>query len=75
MLEAKGLEKDYEGPRGTLRILRGLALELKEGEITFILGRSGAGKSTLLHLLGGLDHPTKGTVEFKGEDLSVLDEE
>lgn len=75
MLKAVGLEKDYEGPRGKLHILRGLALELKEGEATFILGRSGSGKSTLLHLLGGLDRPTKGAVEFKGQDLSVLDEE
>ncbi len=75
MLKAVDLEKSYEGPRGELHILRGVQLDLEEGNITFVLGRSGAGKSTLLHLLGGLDQPTKGRVEFKGQDLSILDEE
>ena len=75
MLKAIQLEKDFEGPRGKLHILRGVALEVFEGDLAFVVGRSGAGKSTLLHLLGGLDRPSRGTVEFKGEDLSVFDEE
>ena len=75
MLAAVNVEKDYDGPNGKLQILRGVALELEEGHLTFVLGRSGAGKSTLLHILGGLDRPTRGTVEFKGQDLCVLDEE
>ncbi len=75
MLKAIGLEKDYEGPHGKLRILRGIDLELEKGDMTFIIGRSGAGKSTLLHLLGGLDRPTRGTIEFQGDELSILDEE
>ncbi|MBI4358388.1 MAG: ABC transporter ATP-binding protein [Candidatus Omnitrophica bacterium] len=75
MLRAIALEKEYEGPRGKLHILRGVNLELNKGDMMFIIGRSGAGKSTLLHLLGGLDRPTAGTVEFRGEDLSLLNEE
>lgn len=75
MLKAIGLEKDYEGPQGKLHILRGVTLEVEEGDMTFIVGRSGAGKSTLLHLLSGLDRPSRGTVEFRNQDLSVLDEE
>jgi len=75
MLKAIDLEKEYEGPRGTLPILRGVNLKLEKGDITFILGRSGAGKSTLLQLLGGLDRPTRGTIEFQGKEMSVLDEE
>ena len=75
MLRAINLEKEFDGPRGKLHILRGVVLELEERKLTFIVGRSGAGKSTLLHLLGGLDRPTGGKVEFRGQDLSVLDEE
>ncbi|MBI1977237.1 MAG: ABC transporter ATP-binding protein [Candidatus Omnitrophica bacterium] len=75
MLKAVELHKEFEGPRGKLHILRGVSLELKRGDLAFIIGRSGAGKSTLLHLLGGLDHPSRGNVEFEGEDLSVLNEE
>ena len=75
MLKVINLEKDYEGPNGKLHILRGVTLELVRGEMMFIVGRSGAGKSTLLHLLGGLDRPSRGTIEFKSQDIGVLDEE
>ena len=75
MLKTTNLQKEYEGPRGKLHILRGLDLELNQGDMMFIIGRSGAGKSTLLHLLGGLDRPTEGKIEFKEEDLSLLNEE
>lgn len=75
MLKAIRLEKEYEGPRGKLHILRGIDLELNEGDMMFIIGRSGAGKSTLLQLLGGLDKPSRGAIEFRGEDLSVFNEE
>ena len=75
MLKATGLWKEYEGPRGKLHILRGVDLEIKAGDLVFIVGRSGTGKSTLLHLLGGLDQPTGGSVEFKGEDLDLFNEE
>ena len=74
MLKAIGLVKDYQGPNGPLRILRGIDLEIKRGELVFIAGRSGAGKSTLLHLLGGLDRPTEGRVEFEGADIGDLGE-
>ena len=75
MLKAIDLEKEYEGPRGKLHILRGVNLELEQGDLIFVLGRSGTGKSTLLQLLGGLDRPTRGAIEFKGENLSILNEE
>lgn len=74
MLKAVGLWKEYEGPHGKLHILRGVELEIEAGDLTFVIGRSGAGKSTLLHLLGGLDRPTGGSVEFKGDDLSLFNE-
>ena len=75
MLKAVDLEKEYKGPQGKLAILRGVNLELKKDDLAFIIGRSGAGKSTLLQLFGGLDRPTRGKIEFRGEDLSILNEE
>jgi putative ABC transport system ATP-binding protein len=66
-----GLSKVY--PDGDVRALRGVALEVSEGESVAIVGPSGCGKSTLLHLLGGLDRPTEGEVQFRGEPLSRLD--
>src|SRR3989338_3982795 len=69
MLKTVDLCKSFEGPQGKLNILRGVNLDLRKGELAFILGRSGAGKSTLLHLLGGLDQPTAGHVEFEGKNI------
>ncbi|HVS15142.1 MAG TPA: ABC transporter ATP-binding protein [Thermoanaerobaculia bacterium] len=54
--------------------LRGIDLDLPEGELTVLLGPSGSGKSTLLNILGGLDTPTAGAVLFRGRDLSRASE-
>ncbi|MEM7165913.1 MAG: ABC transporter ATP-binding protein [Planctomycetota bacterium] len=54
--------------------LRGIDLELHQGELIVLLGASGSGKSTLLNILGGLDTPTAGQVFFKGEELTALDD-
>lgn len=68
MLQAKGVKKAY----GNLSILKGVDLEVAEGEIVSIIGASGAGKSTLLHILGTLDKPDAGTVSLKNTDISKL---
>ena len=54
--------------------LRGVNLELFQSEFTVLLGPSGSGKSTLLNILGGLDHPTSGTVRYLDQDLSDVSE-
>ncbi len=54
--------------------LRGIDLELYEGEFIVLLGASGSGKSTLLNILGGLDVPTSGTVQYQDHDLSTFRE-
>ena len=55
-----------------LEILRGVDLEIKQGEIVSIVGSSGAGKTTLLNILGTLDRPTSGSVSINNEDVSKL---
>lgn len=75
LFEVKDLFKSFQKSKVKIPVLRGVDLEVKEGETLAILGASGAGKSTLLHLMGTLDEPTKGKVFFRGKDLFALSEE
>ena len=71
MLKAIGISKKY-AEANQLTVLKGIDLEVAEGEIISIVGASGAGKSTLLHILGTLDRADEGTVEIKGIRLETL---
>ncbi len=73
LLETRGLEKEFTTGDGSISVLRDLRLTVERGERLAILGQSGVGKSTLLHVLGTLDHPTRGTVLFEGEDVFAKD--
>ncbi len=55
---------------GAIHALQGISFELTDGEIVALIGANGAGKSTSLNTVSGLLHPTKGTVEYLGEDIS-----
>ena len=66
MIEGKGIVKNY----GNLRVLKGVDIHIKKGEIVAITGKSGAGKSTLLHILGTLDQSDEGTILFDDHDIS-----
>ncbi|MFN6062439.1 MAG: ABC transporter ATP-binding protein [Bacteroidota bacterium] len=66
MIEGKGIVKNY----GNLRVLKGVDILIKKGEVVAITGKSGAGKSTLLHILGTLDQSDEGTILFEDNDIS-----
>ncbi len=69
LLAARGLAKSYpSGPR-RIEVLRGLDLDLGEGEAVAVVGESGVGKSTLLHLLGGLDRADSGSLRFRAREI------
>jgi putative ABC transport system ATP-binding protein len=70
MYALKGVTKDYQKGRETVHALRGVDLDIADGEWLAIQGPTGHGKSTLLQLLGGLDRPTKGILDFDGRDLA-----
>ncbi len=66
------LEKSYRMGGDSVRVLRGVDLEIHAGEIVAVTGASGAGKSTLLHVLGTLERPTSGEIRYKNRSLSGL---
>lgn len=68
VFEATGLKKEYD--EGQVQALRGVDFRIHEGEFVAIVGQSGSGKSTLLQMLGALDHPSAGTLRYRGTDLS-----
>lgn len=75
ILEAINLKRDYKQGESTdvLSVIKGIDLQIMQGEKLAIIGVSGSGKSTLLNLMGGLDDPTSGSVALKGKQWSDLD--
>lgn len=74
VFKARDLTKTYQMGEVEVQALRGVDLDLFEGELTVLLGPSGSGKSTLLNILGGLDVPSSGTVCYCGEVLKSDDD-
>ena len=69
-----GVTKVYQMGEVQVHALRGVDLDLYQGELTVLLGVSGSGKSTLLNILGGLDTPTQGHVLYGTQDLTAASE-
>ncbi len=74
LIQLNNVWKTYKMGETEVHALRGLNLEVYEGEFVAIMGRSGSGKSTAMNLIGCLDTPTKGTILLNGKDISHLTE-
>ena len=70
----EGLVKTYRTGDIEVQALRGVDLDIMDGEVLVLLGPSGSGKSTFLNVLGGLDRPTAGTVAFREHRLTDMDD-
>ena len=74
VFEARDVTKVYHMGEVDVHALRGVDLQLFAGEFVVLLGPSGSGKSTLLNILGGLDVPTSGTIQYRGRVLTDFDD-
>lgn len=74
VFSARGITKIYHMGDVEVPALRGVDLDLAEGEFIVLLGPSGSGKSTLLNILGGLDMPSEGEVFYRDEELTQFDD-
>jgi lipoprotein-releasing system ATP-binding protein len=74
LLAVRDLHKSFYEGGSEIHVLRGIDLDLEEGERLAIVGESGVGKSTLLHILGTLDRPTRGQILYHGKALPLDDE-
>jgi putative ABC transport system ATP-binding protein len=72
VVEVRDVEKVFRRGSEDIHVLRGANLTVPSGEFLALMGPSGSGKSTLLNLIGGLDHPTRGTVSIAGERIDQL---
>src|SRR5438132_7444204 len=71
IVKAEKLEKVYRVGKVDVPALRGVSLEVEEGDFLAVMGPSGCGKSTMLHLMGGLLTPTSGRIVIDGEDMTA----
>lgn len=70
IIKATNLSKIYQTGESPVYALKAVNLSIEEGSFVAVTGPSGSGKSTLLHILGGLDKPSEGTVQYRGKDLN-----
>ncbi len=74
LLSLSQITKSYQTAEGPVAVLKGIDLQVGEGESVALTGESGSGKSTLLHLVAGLDQPDTGSIIINGRDIAVLND-
>jgi putative ABC transport system ATP-binding protein len=72
LLRAEGVSREYALAGEPVRAVRGLSLQIVDGEYVAIVGPSGCGKSSLLNLLGAIDRPTRGVIALRGRDVAQM---
>ena len=75
VLEVKELKKKYGQGEAEVIALDHVSFSVERGEFVAIIGASGSGKSTLMNMIGGIDHPTSGSVVIEGNDISSMNED
>jgi ABC-type lipoprotein export system ATPase subunit len=74
LIEIQEVEKIFHTPAGDFPALKGITVDIHEGEFVSVVGKSGSGKSTLVNMLTGIDHPTAGRVLVQGTPIHALSE-
>lgn len=72
MLEVKDITKFYGSGESRFQVLKGISLNIEDGDFAVILGASGSGKSTLLNVVSGLERPDGGSIAYGGNDITAL---
>src|SRR5688572_19330767 len=71
-IRLQGITKHYQRGPERIEVLHGIELDIPKGDFVALMGPSGSGKTTLLNLIGGLDHPTAGSIEIDGRRIDGL---
>jgi putative ABC transport system ATP-binding protein len=71
-ISVRGIARDFEAGQQTVRVLHGIDLDIRAGELTYLVGESGSGKTTLISIMCGILFPTEGQVEVFGTDIYAL---
>lgn len=74
-MEGKGIHRSFQTGGERLHVLKGVDIEIFQGEIVCVVGESGVGKSTLLHILGALDRPDQGMVRLNSKEIFTLSDQ
>ena len=74
LIELKNVWKTYTMGENSVHALRGINLQIKQGEFLALMGTSGSGKSTAMNMIGALDIPTKGTIHLEGKNIAEMTE-
>ena len=74
LVHVDNVVKNFQGPAGVITVLKGVHLDVRQGEFVGVRGPSGSGKSTLINMITGIDRPTSGSVRVAGQPIEKMSE-